>query len=181
MNPTLRQAALLGLLALMLLGIAGWSYRHLDQQRRVAREASADLAEVQRFAQQIRAMRQRPAVAGSREMELNELTQRIERAAEEAQIAASSLVRIWPQPARRAGDSPYKEKPTQILLRHVTLEQLVGFLHHLSEGEGSNLTVQRLRIVAPRHNEHGDRWTVETTVTYLIYSPPSSEQQMAIK
>lgn len=170
MTPTLRLATLLGVLCLILAGLAAWSFADMAEKKHVTHDAAADLAEVKKLAERIIEVRDQPAIAGSYELELDELTRQIEEAADKAELPGGSLVRIWPEAARRVGDSPYKEKPTQILLRQVTLRQITIFLHELSNSE-SGLNVQSLRVVAPHRDVEDDTWTAEATITYLIYSP----------
>ncbi len=170
MTPTLRLATLLGFLCLILAGLAAWSFADMADKKRVAQNAAADLSEVKKLAERIIEVRDQPAIAGSYELELDELTRQIEEAADKAELPGGSLVRIWPEAARRVSDSPYKEKPTQILLRQATLRQITIFLYELSNSE-SGLTVQSLRIVAPHRDVKDNTWTSEATITYLIYDP----------
>lgn len=155
--------------ALLLLACA-WSYGVLASSRQAALEASDDLATCRKLATRIQALRQKPSVAGTRELEPTELSKQIEEAAKGAGIPAERLVRVWPEQARRVGNSPYKEKPTQVLLRGVSVQQTVTMLHALASSD-SGLQVKSLRVIAPREGERADGWTVETTVASLIFAP----------
>jgi hypothetical protein len=74
----------------------------------------------------------------------------------------------------RVADSAYLEKPTTVQLRTVSLSQLVDFLCQLSGGENGP-QVKALRLTTPHLTEDDNRWSVELTLTYLIYSPPPRE------
>lgn len=173
MSPTVRQTTMLGLLAFCLAGVAANRWMFLQASRTTAQQAEDDLQDVNRVAGYITAMRHRPAIAGSREIEIEELSQRIEQVAKEAHVASGSIVRIWPEPARRVADSPYLEKPIQVLLRNVDLKQIMSFLHGASSGSQA-LSVKSLRIVTPHHQDEAALWTAEVTLAYLIFQPPPS-------
>jgi hypothetical protein len=168
-----------------------WGYTRLSESRGAALEAAADLARCRQLAGRIEALRRRPAVADAREREANDLARRIERAAEEAEFPDGSIERIEPEPARRVGESPYKEKPTHVRLRKVTLRELFTFLHALSsdgtddvevsDDGGSpaapppapspGLRVRSIHLSAPPGEQAPDGWTVEATLAHLVYDP----------
>lgn len=122
---------LLGLLVVSLLA-AGWAYQQLSVQYDAARAAASDWSHAEHVGEQIRQLRLRPVIAGEQELQQAELAKRIESAARGAQMSSTQVVRIWPETARRVGQTSYKEKPTQLLLRSMTLRQLVTFLQALS-------------------------------------------------
>ncbi len=165
-----RTPALAGILGVLLLLAAVWSYDTMVRSRAAALDAAQDLETCRQLGQRIERLRGRPSLAGSAELQQGELTQRIELAARQANIPAERLIRVWPEASRRLGETPYREKPTQVLLRNVSLQQTVTLLHTLSSSE-AGLQVKSLRITAPREGERGDLWTVEATLSYLIFSP----------
>lgn len=174
MSPTRLRLYTAGVL-LCLIGTAFWSYTRLADARDAAVAAADDLASCRDLADQIESLRRRPALAGAREMRAEELTGRIERAAAAAHFDGDdSLDRIEPGPPRRLGDGPYRETPTVVRLKRVTLRQLFTFLHALAgdNGAGGGLHVRRVDLSAPRENESdADRWHVETTLAQLVYAP----------
>lgn len=170
MTPLQRTRAACVVLILSLGALGAWSLGQLRANRQAAAAAAADLAVCQDAATNINNLRRKPSLAGSEEMQLTELARLIEQAARTAQMSMDSLVRIWPEQARRVADTVYKEKPTHVLLRGVTLRQLIAFLHTLTDGD-SGLRVKHIRLVTPRGDDAGSRWTAEATVTYLIYAP----------
>lgn len=161
------------LLAAGLLSV-GCSFLALRKNQERAMKAKAELIQCQSLAARIIALNDRPAVAGPTELLANEITQKIEQAAQKAQIDANQIVRIWPEPTRRIGNSVYKEKNTRVLLRHVTLPQLLPFLHAFNASDAA-LRVMSARISAPRDQQVGDLWILEATLTQLVYDPPSPE------
>jgi hypothetical protein len=174
-----RPLALLSIAIALLLFVAVWSYGVLASSRQAALDASADLSTCMKLAGRIQASKNKPSLIGTHDLQATELTKRIEGAATRAGIPAERLVRVWPEQARRVGNSPHKETPTQALLRGVSIQQAVTLLHALSSGEenvdSGGLQVRSLRFIAPREGERSEGWTVETTVSYLVYSPASEE------
>ncbi len=162
------------LLALLLVAsaiTAGLAYSNSDDRREVAKRTQADLAECSKLAARIQAIQARPQLASDKPRQVAETTGMIEAAAKSAKIPAGKLVRINPGPLRRLGDSPYKEKPTEIFLKNVTMDQVVAFLHNLT-GPAGGLTAKTLRLSSPSSADTGNLWSVDLELTYLIYDPP---------
>jgi hypothetical protein len=166
-----------GLLALL------WSGSRLSDSRRSAAEAAGDLGACRDLAMRVESLRRRPAVAEGHGLGESDLHRRIAAAAGVAELPAESLGRIESEPSRRVGETPYREDATRVYLHRVTLRQLFTFLHALASGRngpdetsaapsaGSGLRVKSIRLSAPRGEEAGDRWAVETTLAYLVYDP----------
>lgn len=185
-----REILIISALLIVLATLAGLGISHLQQQRSASQTAAEQLAEAQELAARISALRERPAQAGTEAMEVSDLTRLIEGAAEASGIDRDQLVRIWPSPPRRVGDSPYQEVATQVLLRHCTLEQLARFMLLVSEDvDAHRLRVASLRLSAPRSEaasgsrtpsgsrqsaaqDGPNRWSADVTLAYLIYAPP---------
>lgn len=178
MNPGRHPVPSIVCLLLAAAVAAGWSLHRLHQKRGAALAAVADRAECLQLCAQIRRLRERPSMAGAAEMQLNELAALIERAADAAGLPRRQLTRIWPQPARRIGDGPYREKPTQILLRDATLEQAVRFMHEI-ETSNRVLNVSAVRLSVPRDEARRGAWSVELTLSYLIYAPVAGGHRRA--
>ena len=162
---------------LMLAGLAGaaaWASSRFSESRENAQAAAEDLNACRHLASALETLRRRPNFAGAEEMQLAVLAQQIEAAGRNASLPSGSITRIWPEPARRVGETVYKEKPTQIAVKNVSMRQLVTFLYNLSAGS-NGLSVNSLRLTAPRGQDNQDVWSVEATVNYLIYSPPGTE------
>ncbi len=168
-----RPILLLGILLIALVLATGYAYGMMSQMQARAMHAAQDLDACQRLADRIHELRRLPHLATAESATQSDITAQIESAARQYKIGPDRLVRISPESPRRLGDSPYREKPTQILMRGVTLQQAIGLLHHLCESN-ETLQVRSLRISAPRDDRQGDLWAVEASVTYLIFSPASN-------
>jgi hypothetical protein len=151
----------------------GWSRVTLSASRQAAADAASDLCACRNAAARIDRLRGRPAVAGSRDVHMTELSRRIEEAAREAGMRDGGLDQIEPEPPRQVGESPYRQTSTRVRLQHATLQQLFTFLHALAADEtsGPGLRLQTLRLSTSRGEETGDTWTAEATLTYLVYDP----------
>ncbi len=165
--------SLLSVLGVILVLTAAWAYRYMGLRREAAIAAQLDLAECVRMGRQIEQFGRRPTLAAEYEQFATETISLIENAAKAAGISAESISRITPEPPRRIDDTIYKEKPTQVLLRRITLKQLTALTHGLLNVE-TGLRAKSIRLSAPR-NEADDRWTAELVLTYLIYDPPRVE------
>lgn len=155
-------------------------YAAFDQAKSTAATAAEDLAQCDQLGLRITALRRRPSLAGSRELQITELAQRLEEAAKSCSIPADGISRISPDAPHRVGDSPYREVATEISLRQVTLRQAISFLHALCSAE-SGLRARDLRLEVPpdaqalggpeRGTVLQNTWTLEATLSYLIYAP----------
>ncbi len=171
MTPRKRQAGLLATMAALLLLAAAWSYGRYAAARTAAAEGRRGLIRCRGLVRRIDDLRRRPDLAGVRAMQMSELAGKVERAAAAARLPPDAVTRIWPDQPRRGGQSVYKERPTQIALKNVALQQLVVFLHTLT-AETPGLWVKDLRMTAPRGQESGETWDVQAVVSYLVYDPP---------
>ena len=171
---TPRMKTLLLILGALLLLATVWSGNQFWRRRAAAANARASLEACLHMAAEIEHFRSRPMLAAEHEQLESETTGFIEHSARDAGIAADCLSRITPEPPQRIGDTVYKEKPTQVLLRKVNLEQLVKFLYNLV-GTHAGLQSRSIRLSAPRGESgegEGSWWTAEVVLTYLIYDPP---------
>jgi hypothetical protein len=185
---TFKTRFMAGVIAGALLAAVGWSFMQLADSRSAASAAGQDLADCRDLAARIELLRGRPAVAGAEELGAADLSRRIEQAARAADFFEKSIERIAPEPARRIGQTNYREVPTRVRIQRVTLQQIFTFLHALSAdpnagastqangARSSGLRVRDIRLAAPRGEESGDRWTVESTLTYTVYSPRGKEE-----
>lgn len=173
MNRTRRMTIWLVVLSLLLVTVIFHMWTRYQTAYGRALQAKEDLAASEYAIQRIQAIQDRPALASDREQLEAETTGRIEQAATEAGIRQESLAHINPQRPQRIGDSVYKHKPTQVLLRKVTLDQTVKMMHAFGGEDG--LQPVSLRLSSPRRDDTGPLWDVELTLTYLIYAPPETK------
>jgi hypothetical protein len=168
---TRRTIILTAILLVLLAVVAHLCYGYWARSEAYAARAAEDLAATKRILASIEKLDDRPELASDHERLAAETTGRIEEAARQAGISPAGLAHINPQSPQRLGDSPYKQKPTQVLLKSVTLEQLVKMTHRLS-GDAQSLLPRSLRLTAPRNSDTGPFWNAELVLTYLIYDPP---------
>lgn len=159
-------AGVFGLLA----GACVVSAVQMAAARDTARRALAEHAAVAQTLQEIQNLDHRPQLASVDTEQSARLTQHIETVAQQAGIEPSHIERVQAQPPRRIEGGPYLRQPTQVLLRQVTLQQLVALLHDLDK-TGQSLQVDDFRLIAPHDQVVGDRWRAEFTVSYLRYEP----------
>ena len=160
------------LVKLVLMALAFWSYGRLSDRRAAAIGAGNDAVACVRLAAGIEALSRQPTQADSKELQVRDLTRRIEQSASQAGIEMENLIRIWPQPATRISDTPYKKKSTQVLLRQVSLRQVIRF-HHALETDSPGLGVTGLRLTAPRRENTNGLWSAESTLTHVVYAAPT--------
>ncbi len=147
-----------------------WSVRHLTDERAAAQAAARDLADCRRHEERISRLRHRPALAADRERLSAEISAPIERAAKAAGIPTDRLVRISPEPPQRVGETSYKEKPTRVFLKNVSLRKVVTMAHGLMSSE-EGLDLESIRLTAPSRDATAGTWSAELVFAYLIYEP----------
>jgi hypothetical protein len=169
---TRRHVQLFCILAALLAVSAWWSYQAMTQARGLAVQNQSELADCYKMALQIDCYNhsKKPALAAEGELKSAETTALIEQAAKSAGIPQANLAQIFPESPQRLGDSAYKEKPTQVRVENVTLQQLTAMLYTLA-GNAKPLKAKSIRLAAPRQQETGNLWTAELSLTYLIYDP----------
>lgn len=185
-----RPVVVIGLLFISM-GFAVYSGLRLRDARSGYTHETHQLVEAQGYAQKILENRDVPQLVSDREMELTHLARLIERSADQAKVPRQALDRIWPQPPRRIGDTVYQRKATQLVIRDITLPQVIRFLHGLAVGD-SPLRIDSLRLSAPRNSSatHSagrqtnsspsrETWTLEATVSHLLYKPAADQSSVA--
>ncbi len=169
MSQEKRQAILIGIMMAMLTIAAVWNVNWMMRQRRSAIYAANNLAACEALRDQIKSLRDKPAVASTEALASQELGKRLAAAAERSKLPGGPPKDVFPQSERSVEDSPYLIKPTLLTLRQVPLEKLATFLYYLSEDAG--LKVRDLSLRSPRGEKAKDVWNAEATITYLIYKP----------
>ena len=154
----------------VLIGTALWAYSTWSASQSEIDDAQNAIQECRQLASKITKLRGKPLRAASEAHSATELARVIEKSAQSAQLPATSLVQIDPQPARRIGTSPYSEQATHLEIRNVTLRQLIAFLRAIVEDQ-SGCEVAELRLRAPRDEPATtpETWQAEITLSHLIY------------
>ncbi len=171
-DNTFKRPFMAGTIAVALLAAVVWSCLRLADARAAALAAGQDAGDCRALAARIDLLRRQPAVAGAQELGASDLSRQIEQAARTAHFPEDSIERIEPESPRRVGETNYREVPTQVRLRRVSLQQVFTFLRCLSADspQSSGLHLRSIRLSAPRGEETSDRWSAESTLTYMIYS-----------
>lgn len=170
MSPERRMVLWVALLTGLLAANTWWAHGRMAAARQAALAAQEDVARCRQLAAALERLRTQPARAGQAERRVEELSARIEAAAQAAGIPPAQLLAIRPQPAVRLGPSPYTQKPTQVTLQAVRLEQLTRFVHGLTGG-ADGLWARSIRLSAPRGDEASEIWSAEVTVSEVLYAP----------
>lgn len=171
-----RTLILFALLSAVLWVAAAWSWVYLTDRRESALAADASMRDCRRLADEIRDLRDRPALASDQQEVAAETVRLIESAARSAGIPTDRIVSVSPGRARRLGDTPYQEQPTQVVLRRVQLEPLVKMAHRLITGQRA-MRARALRLSAPQPGDTSDFWNAEMELTYLLYDPPDNQRE----
>lgn len=150
--------------------LIGWSYSFLASQKQRAVNAKKNLNRCDQILKNIEVLKQKPQMASSQESLSSETTGLIERAASTAEIRAGSILRITPQPPRRIPKTAYKEKPTSVVLKGITLKQFVIMINSLDKS-ASNLNLKSVIFTPPNIKDTGRNWNVEFVLSYLIFDP----------
>lgn len=164
-----RTVAYLSLAAAVLAAAAVGCWTSLVDSRDAALTAAADLKAARRSADRIVSARRSTPVAGGLRPE-REQRRRIDVAAGRADIAPEAFETIEEQPGRRIGNTGYEERPTQVVIREVSLQQAVTFLHAVA-GESQGVSVKSIRLTASREQDASDRWRAEATLAFLAQAP----------
>ncbi len=159
------------LAALAVLAVRAWGA--LRDARADAMAAGEELAWCRQAVATLQAARGADVIAG--DAAAGDIIGRISTAASAAGIEADQVVRISPDSPSRLADTPYKEKPTAISLRQVSLPALTTFIHHLLTRE-AGLSAKSIHLTSPSEAPAGT-WNAEVVVTSLLYEP-SSEKRM---
>ena len=170
---TRRMKIQLAVLAVLLALATAWSLGRLLTEQAAACAAARDLADCRKFEADIVRLRVQPTLASERERQSTELAGPIEKAAKEAGIPADRLLRISPEPAQRVAETAYKEKPTRVFLKNVTLQQVVAMVHGLTRNE-EGLNLKSIRLTALSREATTNLWSAELILAYLIYEPQKS-------
>lgn len=166
-----RRFIILALATSALLGITLlWCHNHFKQEKIAAQQAVEDRQRCQELVRDLMNIRSKPALAAEKEKGNTQTIRDVEQAAENAGIPHQCLLRITPEPSQRIGESVYQEKPTRILLRNVSLQQIAIFIHSLMINP-QPLHAKSMRISAPRADDTGNNWDAELVLTYLLYRP----------
>ncbi|HET6880135.1 MAG TPA: hypothetical protein VFI31_08270 [Pirellulales bacterium] len=149
------------------------AYLEFHAKQAAASAACENLEECKSVAADIKKLRLQPSKVTLHAHSASEVSSRLEEALKFAQLPASCLVRIDPQPARRLNGTDFKEQPTSLELRAVSIKQLVHLLYKL-ESSGAGLQTKSLQLTTPVKTQSDttiETWNVQVVLTSLIFAP----------
>ena len=149
------------------------TYGQWQSSKQSAVAAASNLERCEQLAAAIKQLRSKPSLANSAQEPISDLAPQLELAASSAKIAAQRLLRIDPESPRRVGDTPFLQVSTHVDIRGATLRELLTMLHSLLSSNPT-LRVTFIRLSVPREEIIDERWNVELTLTYFVYSPIAS-------
>lgn len=162
----------------LLIAAVLYSLIQLDRVRDEAGRAQVQHDTVAQAIDEINTLGGKPEIAAADTERSAQLSRHIEATAAQVGIDSDLIERVQSQPPRRIDGGPYLRQPTQVLLRQVTLLQLLALLNDL-DATGQTLQVDDLRLIAPHNQLVGDHWRAEFTVSYLVYDPVETRSAVA--
>jgi len=171
--------------AALLAAFLWFTYSEYASSKQELADRSAELAMCTSFVAKIETLRARPDQAALASHSARALARAIEQSAAKAKITAKQIASIEPQSPRRSGDTPYMEHTTVVHLEGITLPQFAQLAVRLRKLDASlgQLHLTTVRIDAPyrqdKENASTERWNVEFTLTYFVYSPKNSRSRAA--
>ena len=173
-SPFRSVVLLCALIALVLLGGAGWSLNAMLASKQRLTDASLELNLSQQRIEKIQRFQTSPKIASLDEETSVGMQERAEKARVAVGIPSEKLTKIDPQPAIQLQGVEYKQRSTEIALKGVSMQELVQFGEYL-EDPTDGITVRGLVLKASNLTTKSDleRWDVTLTLTQLIFSPTS--------
>jgi hypothetical protein len=155
--------------ALVMAGL--WVGGHLLDTRAEMEMAAADLESCRTIASRIGTMKAGGDSTSGGMLDQAALQRKGEEALQSIGLPPSHLVKVAPDTPRTVGQTAYREVPTSLTLRDMTLRQTVGFLLAMTD-DGSPLQARAMRLSGANDTAGGDvQWSVELTLAYLVYQP----------
>jgi len=151
----------------------GWSAIYWANANSRYRSSGVDLSTWRNARDQIENLRQQLSRSGSSASAQDQMTKTIELAADRSSIPRAQIAHVWPESPHAMGESSLQEQPTEVLLRQVTMRQLVTFLHGVLE-QDPTFHVRTIRLSKPPHDDAAESWTVEVVIAAIIDQPQSS-------
>ena len=154
-------------------------YGRLSEARALAAGAGEDMIKCRELADSIvRLSSHRQNQMTDQPQDESSIDRRSEEAAQLANMSPEKLEKTSHPSPRRLGQSPYRENLTTIILKEVSMEETIRFLHALT-GDSPSLRVQSLRFWTQKGNKVDalqDRWNVDLTLADLVYDPKTDSR-----
>lgn len=143
--------------------------RALVSARSSYASAQRQLREMRADAAAIASLRSAPRCATDRERPNDELLDLVRKAISAVDMPPDAWIANDPAEPMRIPQLPYKRLEVRIGFAELTLRHIVQFACKLIELDPT-LSIPRVRLTGAS-KEATDRWNVDLTVQYLIYSP----------
>ncbi len=166
--------------AVLLVGFLWFTFAGYATSKQELVESTVELTSSTSLVTKIKSLRARPDQAALASHSARALARAIEQSAAQAKITSKQIASIEPQSVRRSGETAYMEHATIVHLEGITLAQFAQLAVNLRQLDASlgQLHLTMVRIDAPyrqdKKNAATERWNVEFTLTYFVYSPKSS-------
>ncbi|MEZ6048705.1 MAG: hypothetical protein R3C11_24635 [Planctomycetaceae bacterium] len=134
-------------------------------------------AQVERIVQQIQLLRESPVEVLETQQSDAAIVQEVETASRQQGIKQQQLMSITPAKPRRIAETPYLEQQTKIILREVSLKQVIGFVLALTENSGAGFEIPELSFRTPPSFNAAETtpkeefWNVDLLLTSHLYEP----------
>jgi hypothetical protein len=162
--------------AVVLPAIIAWSYAEFRSAYAGALAADRQAAECEMLADEIKGLRELAPASAAGPPSSTEFAKRLEELLRSPPLTGAQLVRIDPQPPKRANDSAYAERTTHLEVRQVTLRQL-ALLVDFVRRSAPECRIGRLRLQGPPREtstQGAEMWGVEMTLTAWEYAPKTT-------
>ena len=158
--------------SVVLLATLTWAATGLLDAMALAKQAASDLSTCRAIAGRVVSLQSAGGAAVTEAIDQLSMQRRGEKALVSIGLPTNHLVEVASELPRSVGETAYREMPTNLVLRDVTLRQVVRFLLAMS-ADNSPLQARALRLSSPRDSGGDTQWTAELTLTYFTYSPNS--------
>ncbi len=164
-----------GLLALGLVSFNVWAVSRMQRAQSALTDSLDKLAKNQRSVTAIKRLQNRPRIASLIQEENFVLLERIQQAMGEAGIPLEKKKSDTPGEPVRKGTTSYLERSTVIILKDLSMQQIVQFCQQLEDPD-KGLKVRDLAINASMTSKSSpvELWDVTVTLSQLIYSEPTA-------
>ena len=169
-----RRVVMLGGLVAVTALLAGMRWRALASAEDTLRVAVAEFDRMQVDVQAIRALRQAPVTASSRERTNQELLAQVEEAMAAVGVDRTNWLDSVPQPPVQLPGSDYKKLTTRLYFEHLTMRQIAALSVELKR-QDPTLSASSLSVSAGPSDSPGFR--MELALAYLVFSPRSSDPE----
>lgn len=146
-----------------------WAFQDYIEKKSEFQAAADRFAESQEKIEEIRRLENQPRKASQKKETPAEIIQRASKASEAAGIVGQN---VWSDELK-AENSRYSSRTSHVTFEALTLPQIINFCQSIEDAE-AGLTVREIDLTPSlRPNAGQELWSVNLTLTQLIFSPKS--------